>query len=220
MKPNQGMTSCANSVRLLLGPGLPTERGTRADAGPGDPIWWLVTNPAAARGSRMVSAGSARRRAVAMTASAAAGHAFADSPAEFAQVLLENGVGDCAVTPRFGARGTCSLREDRAAARQPLLGVDDEPQIHRGRERLEAHEQIVLGLGGRRACRAAGRCAVCGCVGAPAGAVDAVVGQPGADVERGRQCSPPEPPWFGEPLHPGRSSTADRGRRGPRPADR
>jgi len=76
--------------------------------------------------------------------------------------------------------------------RQQALGVDDQAQVHRVRERLQSDQEVVLGLQhsedfrpGRSMDRLGPR--------APAGLVDAVIGLPEADVERRSECCPPEP---------------------------
>lgn len=94
------------------------------------------------------------------------GAAFSEVSADVAKVLPEEGVRRRAGCPRLGATGVGSVRENREPARQPLLGVDDEPKVHRSRERLEADEQVGFGLEDAEDAALGADPAVCGCGGA------------------------------------------------------
>ncbi|MGH3494751.1 MAG: hypothetical protein ACRDQ1_16160 [Sciscionella sp.] len=104
----------------------------------------IVWNPAATRGSKMASA-VAGEGAQSHGGLGHCGAALADPAADVAQVLLDEGVRRGADHPRLGATGVGSLREGGGSARQPLQRIDDELGVHRGRGRLEADQQVVLG---------------------------------------------------------------------------
>ena len=135
--------------------------------------------------------GSALQSATAFAPSATARPPLPSSPPTSRSSRWIDGVGLGALGPALGEPLVDPRRERRQVCGQQPLRVDDQAQVRGVGDRLHPDHEVVLGLEYAEDPRP-GRALDDLGLRAPAEVVDGVVGLPEVDVERRRECRPPE----------------------------